>query len=220
MEFKVWLEAQFVDIPKDAMHALENMVKKTKNNIRKMLSLEDQGYPKHRIGVIDIDGKTISVFLDNIPLPQYLHLPDTLEGEIVIPYHGNMKEVLHELGHAFDPKMKSNKWKNSDRYNKLQNKAQRGIALSDEEQKSYTKEPAEFEAYGAEMAARIKIVLGNLPPEQKPIFIQQLERWLRNGGESPTIARIDPAFIAACKTKPTLWRRCQQKLFNLIQELK
>ena len=159
MSFRLWLERHFVTIPKELQDQIVGLAK-VKDNKSLLAYLRRDGYPKHLIGDAQIDGYSVPVYLDNVPAARCLKLPDeTSIKEILLPYQGNVRQTIndlwHEFGHASDPKTKSTEWEPTDRHQELEAKIQQGIPLTPEEEKSYVKEPVEFEAYAAEFASRV-----------------------------------------------------------------
>ena len=225
MKFQQWLESNFVQIPEDALYALQRLVAR-KNNVQFLLSLQRRGFPKYQLGNISINNNPVNVFLQRLPHAQYIHSPDASQNaEILLPYHGNAREtmddILHELGHASDPKMLSDRLRLSDRYQKVEKKLQQGEPRTEEEEKSYLKEPVEFDAIGADFVVRVWRRFNDMAePDQKQTFIQDIEQWLRTGGNPPDACYLPQNLLAAWQSKPTLWRKFQQRLFNLAQQLR
>jgi hypothetical protein len=117
--------------------------------------------------------------------------------------------LSHEMTHAIDPKLvKGGKYLSKVPVNYDFNK--------EKERSSYFKSPEEFDAYGTSIVTHIKAY----PNKQE--IISQLESFLRNNDDKllKNLSSTEREAINYWKTKPTLWRKFQQRLFNLLQELK
>lgn len=132
--------------------------------------------------------------------------------------------ISHEITHALDPKLQSSAYKQQviPKVNKIL-AAQRlagpeGDGLDDD---GYENLPHEFDAFGGGIANSIRRQYTSLNAQEKPVFLQELETWLRNGGDPPRSIPIgNTGNIYTWQSKPTLWRKFQQRMYNLIQELK
>ena len=129
----------------------------------------------------------------------------------------NLLNILsHELTHAVDPKFHPDM---PDAY--FDKGVDRG--QFDSSRLAYEKSPHEFDAFGGGMANVIRQQYASLNAQQKPQFINDFERWLKYGGEIPKALQHSATSVEAMQTwfsKPTLWRKFQQRMFGLIQELK
>ena len=128
--------------------------------------------------------------------------------------------LSHETIHAIDPKLNPQIINPENRAKKASEKKQ---FFSQGNVSSYYKSPEEFDAYGMGILSDIKVGFHDTDEQYKSRIISVLEEFLRTGNYDMTsniINRNDYEALMHWKTKPTLWRKFQQRLFNLLQELK
>lgn len=141
--------------------------------------------------------------------------------------------LSHEVTHAIDPKLRSF---GASRYRQSVDKSYRQMidAMKQKQQElgpdgdgtyeladQHAKFPYEFDALGVGIANSIRHQYTSLNDEEKPVFLQELETWLRDGGDPPrSIPNSNTMNLLAWQQKPTLWRKFQQRMYSLIQELK
>jgi len=128
--------------------------------------------------------------------------------------------LSHETIHAIDPKLNPQIINPENRAKKASEKKQ---FFSQGNVSSYYKSPEEFDAYGMGILSDIKVRFHDTDEQYKSRIISVLEEFLRTGNYDMTsniINRNDYEALMHWKTKPTLWRKFQQRLFNLLQELK
>jgi hypothetical protein len=128
--------------------------------------------------------------------------------------------LSHETIHAIDPKLNPQIINPENRAKKTSEKKQ---FFSQGNVSSYYKSPEEFDAYGMGILSNIKVRFYDTDEQYKSTIISVLEEFLRTGNYDMTsniINRNDYEALMHWKTKPTLWRKFQQRLFNLLQELK
>lgn len=70
---------------------------------------------------------------------------------------------------------------------------------------------------GTHIAELIKAIFRNKDDAGKLEIIKVIENWLRNGGDIPY---IEPSIIEKWKTDPKLWRKFQERMYNLLSDLK
>ena len=97
---------------------------------------------------------------------------------IFVPYNNDSlvmyNNLLHELGHACDPKFSSQNWKGTtEKYQKNTN------PTTDDALTAYAKEPVEFDAMGAHFAAITKANFYRANKESRQKIIDGLLNWLK-----------------------------------------
>jgi len=224
LNFKKWIisESKFMQLDKDQ----QDQIVKIAAEIGRVIRRED----------IPQTGKKIAEFErkdGRKPVPIWLITPtvDELDSKIAgnyLPYMnlmtinansdivwsktGLITLLSHEMTHAIDPKLVKG--------GKYLSKVPVGYDFNKEKEiSSYFKSPEEFDAYGTSIVTEIKAY----PNKQE--IISQLENFLRNNDDKllKLLKKLSSSSVAAInywKTKPTLWRKFQQRLFNLLQELK
>ena len=143
---------------------------------------------------------------------------DDKKNVIIVPSNDDknkiFQDLMHEIGHAYDPKYKSPSWKGlSKKYQQLPQPP-----ITDYEKSVYLKEPVEFDTIGTNVAEIIKINFELANNEDKTKMINDLTDWLRKSSDE--FPYISPEAIRTWKSRPNLWRKFQERIWNLIQELK
>jgi hypothetical protein len=87
--------------------------------------------------------------------------------------------------------------------------------LSSQEFQSFSKLEEEFNAFGGVLGYELTQFFKE--HDEKRYLVEAIGKFLRKGINIPL---IHPAIIQAWKTKPTMWRKFQQKMFHLYEELK
>ena len=174
------------------------------------------------MGVITVISKKIQVYIGKFENAYY----DEDKNSINIPYgdtdgKGNLNiteisnQIQHEISHVIDKKLLSKTWKGpTDKYKELTKKPT--LAFSDSEFTTYVKELSEFDAIGSHFYHNVKSNFQTSKEKQK--IIDRLTNWLKNNDDN--IMFLRPLTLKAWRTKPTLFRKFQQRVWNLIQELK
>ena len=115
---------------------------------------------------------------------------------------------LHELGHAIDTKYQSPTW--------VGKRHQNNPAITDEDKTAYAKEPVEFDAMTSHIAHIIQSQFRENGEVIKKRIIDGLTEWLKKGGDFPYVSTD---VINKWKTNPTLWKKFQSRVWNLVQKL-
>jgi hypothetical protein len=241
LNFKEWIvnESKFMQLDKDQQEDVDLIADKileiVQTNSEKDLYVK-MFYQKMLIGEIKRkDGRR--------PVPVYLKHENTdtfglynpKEDEIIM----NLKTMIkfkdrklsgrqipsiintlsHEAIHAIDPKFNPQIINPEKMAKKASEKKQ---YWSQGNMPSYYKSPAEFDAYGMGIVSNIRWKFNKSDEQGKNEVISGLENLLRTGDDDiiDVISKDDYVAMLHWKTKPTLWRKFQQRLFNLLQELK
>jgi len=209
--FKVWFESKFTNLESDTVdsfHALLGVINDRLDFLRSVYNHN----AKVPVGNVIIHGQTVPVYVGKTK--SYY---DYEKKKIFITYNDDMNEIaktiLHELGHAVDPKLASPRWVGtSAKFNKIDYPP-----VTDVDKSIYVKEPAEFDAMGTQLAQMIKahFELSNAADKNK--IISDLRDWLKSGDDN--FPHVEPGVIRKWKSKPTLWRKFQLRLWSLVQEL-
>ena len=205
-------ESRFLEIPEEIREQVRQLLTQI-HQMKDFLLMSQNHNARIIIGNILSNSRKINIFLTNIDIAY----ADTKNNKIYIPYHDlNLDEILydlnHEILHFVDPKSYK-PHKLSKRYREL---VQKNSNLTDSEKTAYVKEPTEFDAIGSHIATQIRYIFDHSPPEDKTQTIEELKNWLRYGGR---LMDIHTNELNRWKTRPTLWRRFQMRIWNLVQEL-
>lgn len=212
-------ESKFTSIPKEELNSLENFIKQI--DLRKVRIFRKDHASETKIGVIKISGIDINVYMGNYAEPQY----QKNRNAIVIPYGDDLDKphildrirynVRHEIGHILDMKVLQPEFtaKDNEKYKELLNKP----VLTDVEKIRYSKFPVEVDAVGTEFDSIIKDNFTNADYESKLKIIEEIKKWIKYGGDN--LPFFQPEVVRAWRTKPTLYRKFQKKVYNLVQDL-
>ena len=214
MEFRLWLEKQFLELPQEAKESIEHL-------IQNLPTISYQKVPI-RIGKVfkGYNYKYIPVYLANISSDGVY---DHDKGVIYLKYGveknpSKMRQILqHELIHSVD------RAKVHDRSSYQQN-----IGTN-----AYFNEPTEFNAYAGTLAQHIRDEVARMTPNKRHETITGLKNWLRTNTttkqgifgwiksviSTPNILINFHKMQRAWQTDPKLWRNFKQKLYNLTQQL-
>jgi len=201
-----WFESHFYPMPEETRNSIRYLMNQI--DLRKLASHKMAGVDESQLGLIVVEGNEFLVYIGNFRSARY----NVKRGVIEIPYGTlNPDEILeqleHEVGHVLDKKIKSKTWRGTNIDKELQ---------TDIERSNYFKEPVEFDAIGSSYDAYIKRTFNDLSLQEKQVMIDRFNNWLRFGGEVPY---FNQEITDRWKTKPTLWRKFQQRVFNLVQDL-
>jgi hypothetical protein len=209
--FKVWFESKFTNLGADTVdsfHALLGVITAQHDLLKKVYNHNF----KVKVGSIVVNGRDVLVYIGKTK-SHY----DVTTNRIFVSYSDDVQEIaktiLHELGHAVDPKLVSSRWVGtSAKFDGVNYPP-----VTDAEKAIYVKELTEFDAMGTQLSRMIKahFEISNISDKQK--MISDLKGWLRRGDDN--FPYVEPDVIRKWKSKPTLWRKFQLRLWNLIQEL-
>ena len=222
MNFRMWLERQFLELPRTAKVDIERFVKKLFSQVipyqQKTGHFPTDKNGKEYLGSVSTGGHSISVYVSHGESSGgYDPINDTITIDYDILSQGEAKVIegiYHELLHATDTK--SQLPRSSTELRNYQHFSQNGDPR-------YYQNPMEFDAYGSTIAEYIRRSIRNIKDEQQQQrVIDELKNWLRQG--SPEHA---PNFLKqygklpqqAWRQNPKLWRMFQQRLYNLLEKL-
>ena len=216
-------ESKFTSIPKDELNSLEKFIKQI--NLTKIRIYRKNGVSGIKIGDIKVLGRDMPVYMGNYVESQYKKRKDNQEECIVIPYGDDLDKpnildrikynMTHEIGHILDMKVLHPEFtaKDNARYKELLTKP----VLTDVEKLFYSKFPPEVDATGTEFDSIVKDNFINIDYESKLKTIEEIKKWIKYGGDN--LPFFDPESVRAWRTRPTLYRKFQKKVYNLVQEL-
>jgi hypothetical protein len=206
-----WFESHFYGMPQETSESIKKLINSI--NLKKLLYIKEKLFD-YNLGFVIADGQEIPVHIGNFEDSRYI--PD--RKIIRIPYGTLNKDVIlqqieHEVGHLLDKKIKSKTWKGpSKKYIDAINKGE----LTDSEQLAYDKEPVEFDAIGTSFDNYVKRIFKDVDLGVKQEMIDRFVVWLKLGGEVPY---FNQEITERWQTNPTLWRKFQHRVYNLVQEL-
>jgi hypothetical protein len=222
MNFRTWLERNFLEpaIPDDIEDFVNNMqVPPTVPTKVQRLGLI---YIRPRTSPIAMNmGNQVIVFATNPALMKNNSadgMYDSNNHAVYLNYNilndrDKTKSVLtHELIHSEDPKLqikKSHDWDAATEWSPAFPK-----------QKPYHRRPAEFDAFGGQIAHLLRSNLSTLTPEERSNAIAHIKGWLRRG--SPIDEFPFRGFIGALrawKESPRLWRIFQQRMYSFLNSM-
>ena len=203
--FKTWFESRYQYLPPEILNQYHMIIDKFETD-KEIITKAFEHHVKRIVARLDYQDKIIYIWSGYISSRSYY---DEENSRIVILFNDNLdvmnQDLLHELGHLVD---KGLPWKNKN-YNK--------DPQTEIEKTVYALEPAEFDAMGTHIAELIKAIFRNKDDAGKLEIIKVIENWLRNGGDIPY---IEPSIIEKWKTDPKLWRKFQERMYNLLSDLK
>lgn len=217
MNFKLWLESKFINIPPETQSGLEDVIRQLSNGEMQDGQIGQIPFTDHKgqnrpIAVIGNSKLSSIGYYD----PNRHTISINTKSAVRFKSQELFNILSHELTHAIDPK-----------YHPTMPDAwfDKGIARGqfDSTKAIYEKTPTEFDAFGGGMANTIRQQYNTLSPQQKPQFIADIENWLKGSGQVPfSVSHNNQNIwaIEAWKTKPTLWKKFQQRMYQLVQELK
>jgi len=210
MSFKTWMESSFQYITPE-MEEQFNVIKDKFISHKNSIKIAHQYHSKFPLVEIKINGEKIKVLAGyDIYRSHYNDKTKT----IFISYNEDqeimIKQLWHEFGHVADPKYRSPTWGGpSERYKQ---DPQTNVELF-----NYSKEPIEFDAIGTNIAYSLEKSFLSGKKKERERMIAGLEMWLKIGGEFPYISSD---VFEKWRTKPTLWKKFQSRIWNLAQKLK
>lgn len=219
-----WFESHFYAMPSETRDSIKKLINNINienlRNMKEKLSVYSIGSASYPLGFIIVYGQQIPVYIGNFNNSDYNYKNNNA---IRIPY-GNfnpdimLQNIEHEVGHALDKKIKNPAWRGTSKtYIDAVNKILAGKELTGAENLAYDKEPVEVDAIGASYDNYVKRNFETEDLATKKMIIDRLSDWLRYDGEVPYfIKEIEDRW----RTKPTLWKKFKQKVYNLVQELK
>lgn len=212
--FKIWFESKFTPIPSEVIDSLKKLVDEKIVPRIEFLKKVTYANAKMKVGELFIHNNNVSIYVGKIQFAHY----DNEKKIIIVPYDDDKNKIfqnlLHEIGHAYDHKYTSPNWNGlSDKYQNLPQPP-----ITDYEKSVYVKEPVEFDTIGTNIAEVIKTNFKLANNKDKVRIITDLTNWLRKSNDE--FPYISPETIQSWKSKPTLWRKFQERIWNLIQELK
>jgi hypothetical protein len=204
-------ESKFSSIPQETLDSFNNLIKEM-DFIR--LKIYKNKASETKVGFIKVFGRKVPVYMGKYAEAVYQKHRDA----IVIPYGDlNMErikdDIQHEIGHLLDKKILNTKWQGaSEKYYDVVPKQE----LTDREKHIYVKEPVEFDAAGTHGDYLIRNNFENSDDKSKQKIIDDLKKWLKYGDSMPF---FPTDLVNIWKTKPTLYRKFQQRVYNLVQDL-
>ena len=210
-------ENKFTSIPQDILDSLENFIKQI--DLRKVRIYRKDHVSETKIGVIRVSGVDIPVYMGNYKEAQYQR------NRIVIPYGDDLDKphildrirynVRHEIGHILDMKVLHPEFtaKDNEKYKELLAKP----VLTDAEKALYSKFPVEVDATGTEFDSIIRYNFKNADYKSKLEIIEKIKKWLKYGGDD--LPFFQPELVQAWRTRPTLYKKFQKRVYNLVQDL-
>jgi hypothetical protein len=216
VSFKVWFESKFTNVPPDILNYYEKLVDKITSIMSSLKKVNDHNV-KTKIGEITVFGRNIPIYIGKT-LGNRSHY-DYENNRILIQYNDDLNtisdDLLHELGHATNPTYTSPKWSGVGSKYKL-------YPQTDAEKTAYVKEPVEFDAMGAHAAeiikANFRVAKNDEHNNEKYKIVKNLIDWLKTNSDD--FPWIDINVIKKWKTKPTLWKKFQSRIWNLTRDLK
>jgi len=219
LNFKEWivLESNFIQLSPEAKQGIEDIIGKFANTMSQNPSftgnLGSIPFTDHKQ-----QNRPIPVIVKNISGNGYY---DPNNHQVFLSprlfHNGNVDRSIynvlsHEITHGVDPK-----------YHPSMPDAwfDKGVAKGqfDSSKLSYEKSPLEFDAFGGGIAADIERQYRNLDQAGKQSLSQTITNWLKHGGPLPNIFQASGIHMPNWQSKPTLWRKFQQRIYNLIQKL-
>lgn len=209
-DFKTWYESSFQYIPPEVIEQF-NVIKEKFTSYKNGIKIAHQYHSKFPVGEVNINKRKIKVVAG---YDVYRAHYDSNTEKIFIPYNENPEvmedDFLHELGHAIDTKYQSPTWVG------VSKKHQNNPAVTDIEKTAYVKEPVEFDAMGSHITYVIEKDFNENGEIVRKRIIKGLTEWLKNGGDFPYVTTD---VINKWQTKPTLWKKFQTRIWNLVQKL-
>lgn len=216
-----WLESRFATIPEETMKSFNELIAKLKSSEKRIKTM--RGFiSKYLLGHVKIFNDYVPVWIGNFPNAAF-------EGNrIIIPFGDTnnigdinkteiSRQIQHEIAHAVDKKLLSKKWTGpSDKYKTLMQRPT--TTYSSQEDLTYLNEPIEFDAIGTAYATSVKGDFESLDVNKKQQMIKEFDNWLEYDGDNLPLFNV--GILPKWKTKPTLYRNFQQKVYTLVQELK
>jgi hypothetical protein len=236
MNFKQWLllsESSFFKITPEQNQAVLDIAQRLSN--LKDSDMEKLFYDEmvdKEFGIIPFKNNQIKVFvnfdIDDLAAYHPEKNTITLTWNYIRKHNISqlIQTLIHELGHAIDPKLyPDSKHKVSGKY--YDYVKQLRSAPNQSSGRMHFVEPIEVDAEGLSMKNHVMEYFKALKSkEDKQNFINELESWLKyhfnkQDGYSPpqVLANYYRSFMYA-KSKPTLFRQYQKRFYKLIQELK
>ena len=223
MDFKLWLERQFITLPA----AIEQQIEKIASSVYTMKNIS-QGTI---LGYVMIGRRRIKIEVGNISSDGvFSHFDNAVFVSLATAKNPmQLKEILHhELIHAIDPE-------NTKNINLKINAANAGYDVANidphKDFNAYAKQRNEFNAYGSQIAYIISQKLAKMTQQKKSEAIVGLKNWLRyekfpgffSWLGSMFGLGLTPSLIAyrqqqAWRQDPKLWRQFKQKMFSFIEK--
>jgi hypothetical protein len=214
-------ESKFKSIPQDELNSLDNLIKQI--NLVKLRIYRNNKVSGTKIGLVRVSGTDIPVYIGRYAEAQYRKYKSGYS--IVVPYGDDLDEssvverirndIYHEIGHILDIKVSHPEFtaKNNERYKELLEKPE----LTDAEKLFYSKFPPEVDAIGTQFDSVVRDNFKNVDYKSKLKVIEKIKEWLKYSGDN--LPFFQPEVVRAWRTKPTLYRKFQKKVYNLVQEL-
>jgi hypothetical protein len=202
---KIWFESRFTYLPPEILNQCHIVANRFESD-NKIIKAAFNHHTKVRIGDIQLQSQVVPVYAGyTIGRSEY----DKDYQRIIIQFNNDsramMEDLLHEVGHLLD---KGLNYKKQPKEN----------PKTDAELTAYATNPGEFDAIGTYTAQFIKAIFEtkrNVADRLK--IIELIKNSLRQGGDD--IPYVDPEYIKRWKTNPFLWRKFQQRMYNLLKDL-
>ena len=213
MNFRVWLERQFLELPQSAKADIERF----SNKLTKVIpTLTKQG--NEYLGSVNVGGHRVEIYAHTTSCHY-----DPVNDKVAIDYETlnnpeAVKSVLvHELTHAIDPK--SQFPQSAEDRRKYQQWFQ-------DKDPRYFQDPREFDAYGANFADNLRRTLSNMYLPVRQQIITQIKNWLRspvkltfNNADTHSLVNYLQSAQRAWRQNPKLWKMFQQRVYSILDKL-